>query len=99
MVAWAEDCLCYIDKADLRGASRHHRATGFKHRFDSTGCPMRTMRAPELATNKLRDLLVNLLNEEHANFLLDPTTARLTEAEQSVVVRDYASRISVWVSC
>ena len=79
---WAESCPCHGSKPSLHGTQRHARAAAFKKGWDESGCPLRSMRAAELAAGYIFSLLNDLLDIVNSSLLQDPLVACL-DAEKN----------------
>ena len=80
---WAEGCPCHTERPDLRGRARHLRAKAFRQAFSTDGCPMRSMRAAELARVGVMPLLEPLFRSLNTALLLDPQHRWLERSRQS----------------
>ena len=89
--AWAEGCPCHSCDAQFQGCTRHQRATVFRRTFDVDGCPLRTMRAPELASGIMKPLLGRLLTSVNTTLVLDPAISVLPPDTRASVLQDFAA--------
>ena len=71
--------------------TRHQRVVRFRSRFgiDVDSCPMKTRRAPEMASNALQKFLRALFQHASPLLLALPCIAALSEQERGIVVRDF----------
>ena len=88
---WAESCPCHESKPSLHGTQRHARAAAFKKGWDESGCPLRSMRAAELAAGYIFSLLNDLLDIVNSSLLQDPLVACLDAENKSTILREFAS--------
>ena len=88
---WAEGCPCHSKRPELRGRTRHLRVAAFQRALNTDTCPLRSMRAAELARVGVMPLLEPLFRSLNTALLLEPTIAALSAADKAIVVRDYAA--------
>ena len=91
LTAWCQGCPCHTGAPILQGASRLARAAIFRRAFDETGCPLRTMRAAEVASGAVGTFLRRLFSSVNTSVLLDPSVAGLAPDERAIVMRDFAA--------
>ena len=109
-VVWCEACPCHEKDLHLAGPSRHMRKQAFRKLVDDDTCPLRCMRAPELAMGAASTHLATLLRKANSEFLMNPQVLRLSEQDRAIVLRDFeaarrhlsftfAIKLSFWSQC
>lgn len=86
---WAEGCCCHRD--DGRPQSRAMRVRRFQRTYgvELNGCPMRTRRAPEMASGSMPRLLADLFQHGSQLLLLSPEIAALDAEHRARVLREF----------
>ena len=79
---WGEGCPCHWVERPLKGPSRHR----FKTRRQEDPCPLSSMRAPELASGALENVLARIWDVAHVFLLLRSSVLNLCDEERTKVV-------------
>lgn len=88
---WSEACPCHDEDPRMCGSSRHLRREAFKRLAGKTSCPLRCMRAPELATGSTGRFLERLLSVSNAELLMMPCFLACAPDERAIVSRDFGA--------
>ena len=91
VATWAEGCPCHSRQPQLQGRTRHLRVAAFQRVLNMDTCPLRCMRAAEMARVGVMPLLEPLFRSLNTALLLEPTIAALSAADKAMIVRDYAA--------
>ena len=110
LVIWCEACSCHESNLEAIHGGRYMRRKAFQKLVAKDSCPLRCLRAPDLATGAAEEHLSELLRKGLADLVLHPTMCSLGEAERAQVVREYAAarrhltftfiiKLSCWKTC
>ena len=110
LVIWCEACSCHGSNLEAIHGGRYMRRKAFQKLVAKGSCPLRCLRAPDLATGAAEEHLSELLRKGLADLVLHPTMCSLGEAERAQVVREYAAarrhltftfiiKLSCWKTC
>ena len=83
---WGEGCPCHWVERPLKGPSRHR----FKTRRQEDPCPLSSMRAPELASGALENVLARIWDVAHSFLLLRSSVLNLCDEERTKVVQEFS---------
>ena len=98
LVHWAESCPCHGEDAAIRGPTRHLRVGAFQRTHSSAAslCPLRTMRAPEMAAGEAHRRLQQLFGLSSAQLVASPAIAQLDQVDRARLLNDFrAARQSI----
>jgi hypothetical protein len=87
-MAWAEGCACHPGD-EHRTYFRRSRNFQHKYKVEFQGCPMRTRRAPEMASDGLVKHLRRVFSQGSEALLLLPPVAELSPNERAKLLREY----------
>ena len=83
---WGEGCPCHWVERPLKGPSRHR----FKTRRPEDPCPLSSMRATELASGALENVLARIWDVSHTFLLLRSSVLNLCDEERTQVVQEFS---------
>lgn len=93
---WGESCPCHCPRLELHGPLRH-QASGDNSRRERSArelehircCPMRSLRAPGMATGEHSDMIKQLMHLVSGTLLLDEDVAGLPPQDKALILREF----------